>query len=426
MTPFQAGARPLALAAVLVAAALSPDAKSAEPPSELDALTLADEAAPQQPARRDAGLRLFGELAVGRSSLQGGGGDDTTRRASLDLRVDHGLAPGWRAVLSNRLDLADRSGARASDINTLREAYLRWSWSDTRTVELGRLNVVHGAAMGYNPTDYFKSHALRSVVTPDPAALRENRQGTVVLQGQQLWSTGSLTALYSPDLGRRPSDAAYSLNAGATNPDERWLIVLGQRLGETLNPQLLLHGGQGLPVQAGLNLSLPLGQATVAFAEVSAGDGRSLRAEALGLAEPRTGKRRAAAGFTYTTPFNLSLTAELEHNGAGLDHAAWTALGAGERLAVLAEADAQQDLPSRRTWFLHAAWSDVLFPGLDLAAYLRRESATGSRDFWMELRYRWTSTEVALQWQQFDGDAGSIYRAVPQRRAVEAVLRHYF
>ena len=46
----------------------------------------------------------------------------------------------------------------------------------------GRINVRNGAALGYNPTDFFRSGALRSVVSIDPNSLRENRLGTVMLR----------------------------------------------------------------------------------------------------------------------------------------------------------------------------------------------------------------------------------------------------
>lgn len=420
-------ARAIGLIACLAAAAAAraadppPDA----PPSELDALDLAD-STPQAEQRKDTGWRLFGELAVGKATRTEPGDGGATRRASIDLRYDGRPIEGLRAVLSNRLDLADRSGRPAHDVNTLREAYLSWAWTSTRTLDFGRVNVRHGVATGFNPTDFFKAHALRSVVSPDPAALRENRQGTVVLQGQQLWTTGSLTALVSPDLGRGPTADAYSLDLGATNPRDRWQLVLGQRLAEGLDPQLLLHGGSGVPVQLGLNLALALGDSTVAFAELAAGDGRSLRSEALGLPEARSSQQRAAVGLTYTTSFNLSVTAEAEASSAGLTPGQWSALTPGERLAVLAAADAWQDLPSRRAWFLYAQWKDLGRPGLDMAAYVRRESTTGSHDQWLEMRYRWGEQDLSLQWQQFDGGPQSLYGAVPQRRAVEMVFRHFF
>jgi hypothetical protein len=419
----------VAVLAGLAWPALAADAPPADPtglPAELDALELADRA-PEVATRPDSPWRIFGELAAGRATKTEPGIGAGTRRASLDLRYDGPLAPGWRAVLSNRLDLADRSGQSMRDVNTLREAYLGWAWTDTRAFEAGRINVRHGAGIGFNPTDFFRDYALRSVVSPDPAVLRENRQGTVGLQFQQLWSSGSLTALYSPDLGRRPTDDAYSLDLGATNASERWLMVLGQRLGGGVSSQFLVHGGEDVSTQVGANFSVALGESTVAYVEIASGRGPSLRAEALGTQDAHRTRHRSAFGLTYTTAFNLSLTFEGQTSDAGLSGNTWDALAPLDRAAVLLTADALQDLPARRAVFVYLQWKDLGWPGLDLSGYVRRESATRSRDQWLELRYRWgQSQDVTLQWQQYSGRSNSIYGSVPQLRAVELVLRRYF
>ncbi|MBE0548952.1 MAG: hypothetical protein IH627_15150 [Rubrivivax sp.] len=398
----------------------------AAPPDELDALTLADKA-PEEPKPSGQGWRFFVEGAAGRNTVADASSRVDTQRVSLDLRLDATLASGLRAVLSNRLDLGHSNGeSPADDVNTLREAYLSWAPSNHQVIDLGRVNVRNGAALGFNPTDWFKENALRSVVSPDPAVLRENRQGTVVLQGQQLWSSGALSATYSPKLATTPDPDAFALDVGASNPRHRWLLAGSYRLSETLNPQLLLYGGVDTPTQLGLNVSALAGDAVVVFGEFSAGKGRSLVAQALDQAAAASSQHRAAIGLTYTTGFNLSLTAEAEYNSAAPDRNQWDAVDPAARLRVLGTADALQDLPVRRAWFFHATWKDLLLRRLDLSAFLRRDSETGSRDRWIEARYRWERADLSLQWQGFAGDPGSVYRAVPQRRAVELALRYYF
>jgi len=317
---------------------------------------------------------------------------------------------------------------RGDDVNTLREAYLSWALSADRVVDLGRVNIRHGAAFGFNPTDYFKENALRSIVSLDPTVLRENRQGTVVLQGQKLWATSSLTGTFSPKLGSAPSTRSYSLNVGATNPRSRWLLAGSHKFGEQLNPEVLLYGGVDTPTQLGLNLSGLVGNSTVVFAELSAGKDRRLIAKALKLAEPEHNQRRASLGLTYTTGFNLSLTAEAEHNSAAPNRNEWDALPAidpSAQLAVLAAAQALQDLPVRRAWFVHATWRDLLVRRLDLSGFMRRDAETSSRAQWLEARYHWERVELALQWQLYSGSAGSVFGTVPQRRMVELAVRVY-
>jgi hypothetical protein len=412
----------LALAAASAARAADP------PPDDLDALSLADKA-PEPAAKPPQKLRLFVEGAIGEGRVLGSNSSFHPTRASMDLRYDDVITPGLRGVLSDRLDIVRSNGVpRGDDVNTLREAYLSWALSADQIVDLGRVNVRHGAAFGFNPTDFFKENALRSIVSLDPAVLRENRQGTVVLQGQKLWSASSLTGTFSPKLGTAPSARSYSLNVGATNPRSRWLLAGSHKFGEQLNPEVLLYGGVDTPTQLGLNVAGLVGTSTVAFAELSAGKDRRLIAKALGLPEGERNQRRASLGLTYTTGFNLSLTAEAEHNSAALDRGEWNALAGvnpGAQVAVLATAQALQDLPVRRAWFLHAIWRDLVMRRLDVSGFIRRDAETSSRAQWVEARYHWERVELAMQWQLFSGPAGSVFGSVPQQRLIELAVRVY-
>lgn len=421
--------RPITLALCLVLCSAGP-ARAADPPAarpdELDALSLADKA-PTEAAAPAQNWRIFVEGAAGRNETTDSVSRVNTQRLSIDLRFDGRLAPGLRAVLSDRVDLAHSNGVPpAENVNTLREAYLGWAPSDHQVIDLGRVNVRNGAAMGFNPTDWFKENALRSVVSPDPAVLRENRQGTIVLQGQQLWGEGALTATFSPRVAREPDPDAFALDAGATNPSNRWLLAGSYKISDSVSPQLLLYGGADTPTQLGLNVSALAGDAVVVFGEFSIGNGRSLAAQALDLSEAESRQQRAAFGLTYTTGFNLSFTAEAQYNSAAPNGSQWNALDPAARLGVLATADALQDLPVRRAWFFHATWKDLLLRRLDLSAFVRFDSETDSRDQWLEARYHWDHADLSVQWQGFSGDPGSVFRSIPRHQAVEVALRYYF
>jgi len=401
------------------------DAQPADP-DDAAALELADEA-PVDKAQAATPWRMFVEGAAARSWWRDGSAPTDTARASLDLRYDGTPAPGLRAVLSNRLDLVRHDAApREENVNALREAYLSWQARPDVLVDLGRVNLRHGAAWGYNPTDFFKGGALRSIVSPDPASLRENRMGTVVVQGQKLWSESSLSAAFSPKLASTPSDETFSLDLGSTNARNRWLLAASHKFGERFNPQLLLHGGADTPTQLGLNLSALINEATIGYVEFSTGKGRSLVAQSLGRAEPEKTQRRAALGVTYTTGFNLSLTAEADFSTAAPDRAQWEALSTpNERLQVLGTAQTLQELPVRRAAFFYATWRDAMVRRLDLSAFVRHDPATDSRAQWLETRYHWDRADLALQWQQHSGGADSVFGSVPQRRVVEVSLRFY-
>lgn len=415
----------LAFCAALPARAAEPPTA---PPEDLDALSLADKAQMSTTSVAPK-WRIFVEGAGGQGTLRGDDSRFDTARASLDVRFDASLPQGLRAVLSDRLDLVHSNGVpRAENVNTLREAYLSWARADDQIVDIGRVNLRHGVAIGFNPTDWFKEGALRSIVSPDPLMLRENRQGTVMLRGQQLWSSGAITAAFSPKLASAPNPATFALDAGATNPRSRWLLAGSYKFSDRLNPELLLYGGDDTPTQIGLNISTLVGDAAVVFGEFSAGKGRSLVAQTLDLPETRRNERRAALGLTYTTAFNLSVTAEADYNSAAPDREQWNTLPGLDptgRLRLLATAQTLQDLPVRRAWFFHATWKDALLRRLDVSGFLLRDAETHSRSQWLEARYRWDRAELALQWQMYSGSAGSIYEAIPQRRMVELALRAY-
>lgn len=389
------------------------------------ALDLADktEAKPQQ----GSDWRVFAEGAARAVRLRNPDASTHDARYSVDVRFDKVFAPGWRAVFADRLDLRRTEVGDDRDVNTLKEAYLSWQPAPERIADLGRVNVRNGVALGYNPTDYFRAGSLRSVVSLDPASLRENRLGTGMLRGQALWAGGSLSALYAPKLGDRPSTADFSADFGASNPRERWLVTLSRKLGG-LSPQWLLQGGDGQSAQLGFNLTALPNDATVAYFEWSGGRSESLAAQA-GIAPPDEAFRsRAAAGLTYTTPQNLSLTVEAQYNGAGLDRAGWEALRRGPPQAYglyRGFAANLQDPPTRYNLFFYALWQDAMVKHLDFAAMVRYDQIDRSRLQWLEARYHWPKVDAALQVQVNSGEPGSQYGAVPERRVVQALLRFY-
>ena len=273
---------------------MAADAPS-DPSPDAGALSLADEAPVVKAAPQS--WRLFGEGALAQSWLRNPSASGNEGRASIDFRYDGSVVPQLRAVFSDRLDLIHRNGdlePHDDNVNTLREAYVSWHATPDLIGDVGRINLRYGAAFGYNPTDYFKGNALRTVVSIDPVSLRENRQGTVVVQGQKLWSDSSVSAAFPPKLSDSPpSSSTFSLNFGATNPSNRWLLAASHKFTEELNPQLVVFGGEHMSTQAGLNLSGLVNRATVAYLEFSGGRGPSMITQAQGLGEPEEGQQRA-------------------------------------------------------------------------------------------------------------------------------------
>lgn len=392
------------------------------------ALLLADQTSTT--AEQSGDWRVYVEAAARESRRQGAGPALHGARASIDARFDKTFAPGWRAVFADRLDMNRMDGVSGNrDINTLKEAYVSWQAQPDRVADLGRINVRNGVALGYNPTDYFRAGALRSIVSLDPASLRENRLGSAMLRGQQLWNSGSLTALYSPKLADHPNDSTFNPDLGATNQRARWQLALSEKLSAALNPQWLLSGGAGQSAQLGLNLTALPNDATVAYVEWSGGRAASLAAQALMSGDDAAFRSRSSTGLSYTTPNNVSLTAEYQYNGAGLDRDGWNALRRGPPAAygqyrgLVANI---QDPPTRHNVFLYALWQDAVVKHFDVTAMIRYDALDHSRLQWLEARYHWSRVDVALQTQLNTGHSGSNYGALPDRRLWQALVRYFF
>jgi hypothetical protein len=399
------------------------------------ALALADTAPAD--VEQPADWRLFVEGAAGHSALGYGLSAEDFRRLSLDFVFDKKLAPQWRVVLSNRIDRqSPQNRAAMATVNSFREAYVSWQPADAGGIDLGRVNARYGTAAGYNPTDYFRDDAVRSVVSLDPISLRKNRLGSFIVRGQTLWDGGSLAATVSPRLTRSslgaaagtPSNESFSADWEATNKKERWLLVFSQRLSDTLSPQWLLYGQKQAKPQLGFNMSLVPTDALVSYFEWSGGRGPSLLAQATGGADDSRFRQRFALGSTYSTASKLNLTLEFQHSSAGLGRDAWNLLRSGPATAssgYLAFAERQQDLPTRHALFLHAAWRDVFVSDLDFNALLRINLEDRSRLAWMEVAYHWKRADAALQWQATHGDPRTVFGASPERRSLRVVFRFY-
>ena len=72
------------------------------------------------------------------------------------------------------------------------------------------------------------------------------------------------------------------------------------------------------PPQFGFDTTTTLGNATVAYLELSSGNSRSLWKQVLHLSGENTFHTRLATGLTYTTSARVSLTLEYEYDGAAL------------------------------------------------------------------------------------------------------------
>lgn len=346
-------------------------------------------------------------------------------RVSNTLSYD-GTSGNWRTIVSNRFDAGWRAGtSRYNAVDTLKQAYVSWQASPNALVDLGRVNLREGVASGFNPTDFFKVGALRAIVSIDPESLRENRLGSVMMRGQLLWRSGSMTALVSPRLDTHPNNATFNPDLGATNARTRYMLSGSQRLFGNFSPQWLLYGGEGIAPQLGVNATTLIDDATVGFVEYAVGRGSAV-VDFAQTASSWTSK--LATGVTHTFGNKLSLTLEYDYDGASASGTAWRTLqGDPSRYWRYRDmAGTAQELMTRRSLFVYAAMPDVFVQHLGLTAMARYNLDDHSYFTWLEARYHWPRTDCAVQWQSNHGSARSVYGAQAQSEIVQAIATFFF
>lgn len=401
-------------------------------PTEDAALDLQPTAAVSPNKAAERSFRMFAELAAGQMKQRYGLGTEDVWRSSLDFNWEFKPGARWRAVISDRLDDVHPvdSGSR-STLNSLREAFVGWQDEAGRYgLELGRVNVRHGPAYGFNPTDYFRDGASRAVTTADPLALRENRLGTGMFRVQRLWEGGAVSVTLAPKLRDSPSLDSFSVDLGATNHADRALISASFQPSERISIQAFAFHERRKGHQLGANATALVSDAVVGFIEWSGGRDHELLSSAMGPSPKIVVGHRAAAGMTYTTRSKLALTAELEYNGFALNRRQWdqavASYGLEPLAAYLYAVQQRQDIASRKAVLLYAAQRDAGIKNLELTGLLRYNLEDHSRFAWAEARYHWPKFDLALQWQVSLGGATSEFGSQTGKRLVQVMGAFYF
>jgi len=394
---------------------------------ELDALSL--ESAPEVKPAAPTSLKWLAEGAWGNASQRYLPDSRNIGRASIDFSYASRLAPGWRAVVSDRLDYFEPALASTdATVNSLREAYLSWQPDGGNSIfELGRINLRYGPSYGYNPTDFFRDGSLRVLTTADPFALRENRLGTVMLRGQYMWSDSAVSVALAPKLADAASANGWNLDLGATNNRDRAVLMLSTQFSKNVSGQTLLYKQADQSTAIGFNMAALLSDAATAHLEFSRSSEPSLIDRTLGATNATPTRNRFSGGVTYTTVGKLSVTAEYQYNGFALSQADWSALGGAPatQLAYLSEALRLQELAARQSYLIYVTQKSLGHKDLDLTAYLRLNPGDDSKLFWLELRRHWPNFDLSFQLQQNIGNANSEFGLLPDRRVVQVLGTYY-
>jgi hypothetical protein len=357
---------------------------------------------------------------------------DWQNRTSLDFYLE--WSPGHRMtlVLSNRLNLLEQEDlaflSRETVRNDLREAYLSCEVAAGLFLEAGRVNVRNGAALGFNPTDFFKTRTLVGQASLDPSIMRQNRLGTLMVRGQKIWSRGAISLALAPKLFRPSAivdDSRFGVDPrfDATNAEHRLLGTLSLDVG-SWSPQLLGYFERGRS-KVGFNLSRPFGDAVVAYAEWVGGTEKSLAARSmeyaqateafpasvpmLALAADDTGsafRNDVVGGASWTIASKVTLNVEYHYHQAGFTRRSWQnwfdlgstvgvpAVTVDELWYVRAYANDQQEPMSRHQIFVRASWPRALVSDLELGGFAVVDMYDGSTLAQVMatyyLSYRWT------------------------------------
>jgi len=379
-------------------------------------------------------------------------------RALLDVRSEWHAGNDLLLTYSGRLNLRAEEGLGFPNhenlTNDLREAYLGWKPLDQLFLDVGRINVKSGVALGFNPTDFFKTRAVVEPLSLDPVVLREDRLGTLMLRAERVWTKGSLTAAYAPAVSSdSPIYTSFDLRSfdpmfDRTNAHDRWFLKGIVDVAEGFSPELLAYESQGR-ARFGANLAENVGQSVVAYLEWSGGRQGSVSEDALAFRQatgslpaaagnvlPGLGavrfRNQVAAGASYTTALpKITFNVELLYSEAGFTGAQWdewfragSAAGALSPIAgalwyVRQYAADQQDLISRRFTFLRMDWVDAFVPKLEVSGFAETDLADGSTRLQLGADYylsdRWTVGGLILV---DSGGRHSDFGSLPQAGSV--------
>jgi hypothetical protein len=334
----------------------------------------------------------------------------------FDARREWALGGGVSLALSDRLNLRAENDIDFPSQETLRndfrEGYVSWEAVPRTYLDAGRINLKSGAALGFNPTDFFKTRAVVEPLTADPTVLREDRLGTLMARAQHVWDGGAITAAFAPAL-YQPSPVFTNTDLprfdpmfDRTNAHDRWLLKGNVDIAADFSPELLYYR-EGDRSHFGANITQSIGQSVVGYVEWAGGRRASLISDALTYGR-QTGtlpfaapsalpvdsslhfQNDLAAGFSYTTETKITFNLEYHFHQAGFsrqDWDNWFRIGrANASLAPVASelwfirgyAAEQQEPISTHSAFLRADWTDAIIKDLEIIGFIDTDLYDGS------------------------------------------------
>jgi hypothetical protein len=314
-------------------------------------------------------------------------------RTSLDFDYNWQAHEKVKLSLSNRLNvfegdtISTPSGENVR--NDFREGFISYEVFPRTYLDAGRINLKNGIALGYNPTDFFKSRTTVALASIDPSAHKENRLGSLMVEVQKIFDKGALTLAYSPKVQHQSpllinQRASFDPLFSQTNSDNRFLASLSYNIAD-LNPQALVFYDR-VGTHIGANISRVMSSRIVAYLEWSGVREASLTKRAVQFGQesgalpqgvpllPQTDTRKSfqndlALGASWTSSFKLTINIEYHYHQAGFDASDfknWVSRGsANSQLAsefwfIRQYATDQQEPLLQHQIFVRFDWQDII------------------------------------------------------------------
>ena len=322
-------------------------------------------------------------------------------RTSLDLDYKWQFNELIKFSLSDRLNVYEGDTipflSNGNVRNDFREGLLSYEVFPRTYLEAGRINLKNGTALGYNPTDFFKTRTMVDIASIDPLALKEDRLGTVMIKGQRFWDNGSLTLAFAPKLQTETPllttpTASFNPLFGQTNSANRFLASLSYDIAG-LSPQALIFF-DNIGTHVGVSLSRVMSSSIVAYVEWAGVREANLTNRAIACGKETgslpngvpivpqsnsnvTFQNDLALGFSWTGSSKLTINLEYHYHQAGFngtDFNHWLSLGsANSALArevwfIRQYAVDQQEPLLQHEFFVRFDYPDVIPSKLNLGA----------------------------------------------------------
>ena len=314
------------------------------------------------------------------------------------LSIDEGLQ--YQITNSTSFHFSDRFSSYSGDLiawnqngfarNDFREGFISSEVEPRTFFEVGRVNLKFGSALGYSPTDFFRSRSQVDLSSIDPSNQKENRLGVGMISWQKIFENGSMQFVYSPRFQNgnpllTSPVTTFDPLFGQTNPSDRFLGALTYDLAGFNIQSVLFKDDVGTHV--GLNLSRLASNSIVVYADWAGVNEQSLSQRAVSFGQsvgalpqnapvlPQTDlstswRNDMAFGFSWSDESKLSANFEYHYHQSGFNNAdlnTWITTGqsqsvlASELWYVRQYAADQQEPLMQQELFLRFEQQDFLF-----------------------------------------------------------------